>query len=167
MCCSVTRPPGGVSTIFSDSDTASTSSSASSTTGEVSPTTKRPQKVCCWNFFFHLKISSFSSFNSDRCTRWPQTLSWVMSSHLSKSWRWRPEEGPSPRVTRPLTRCLIVVTYFFLHVVNPLTGELIGNFGYGVEAKDDEGDQSVPAAAQVTPVKSSRVPPGGYSTPLW
>ena len=50
--------------------------------------------------------------------------------------------------------------------VNPLTGELVGVFGAEVvkEAPPAPGGDQPDGA---TPVKSGRVPPGGYSSPLW
>ena len=49
--------------------------------------------------------------------------------------------------------------------VNPLTGELVGVFGAEVVKEAASMDQT--DSTQNTPVKSGRVPPGGYSSPLW
>ena len=52
-----------------------------------------------------------------------------------------------------MTFCIL----FFSILVNPLTGEMIGSPGIFVPE-----DKPV-----VRPTPGSRVPPGGYTTPLW
>lgn len=54
----------------------------------------------------------------------------------------------------------MLILYFFLSV-NPLTGELVGCPGVIVS------EPAPVAAATPQRQKTGRVPPGGFSTPLW
>jgi len=105
----VLRPPGGMSSnIFSDSDSASVTSSNESRASSTSP--KTPQK--------QYKMASNFELGDEQ------------------------PENPSPR-RKP-----------FKPSVNPLTGELVGCPGVIIPEEK--------------PVRSTtRVPPGGYTTPLW
>ncbi|TRY73424.1 hypothetical protein TCAL_03329 [Tigriopus californicus] len=103
----VTRPPGGASTIFSNSP-------------DTSPTQSRPTKY---------RMASSFELGDEQPS---------------------PEQTPQRRRSKPS--------------VNPLTGELIGAFG---TYQDDMRKEIETPEPTVTPVKTTRVPPGGHSTPLW